>query len=94
MSEIVYKHYKIPRLHIFITVGDGCAEIIFGKVCRVLLFIPPAFSFISHDLVFDWNVTNKLLFSVWWWKTPNTACSRLKLLVGKIIRFCVTRFSG
>jgi len=24
---------------------------------------------------------------------PN-ACSRLKLLVGKIIRFCVTRFSG
>jgi len=25
---------------------------------------------------------------------PNKACSRLKLLVGKIIRFCVTRFSG
>lgn len=25
---------------------------------------------------------------------PNKACTRLKLLVGKIIRFCKTRFSG
>jgi hypothetical protein len=27
-------------------------------------------------------------------KPPNKACTRLKLLVGKIIRFCTTRFSG
>ena len=27
-------------------------------------------------------------------KPPNTACTRLKLLAGKIIKACTTRFSG
>lgn len=51
-----------------------------------------------------WGVSNRFsddiafyfgyIYVLYWWRTPNKACSRLKLLVGKIIKFCATRFSG
>ena len=56
---------KIPH----ISRGDSYIEIIFGRLCRVLLYRnPPAFGFVSQRLTFDWNVTRKLLFTVWWHK--------------------------
>lgn len=57
------------KLFSFLGVGafydDGCIEIIFGRPCRLLLFWPPAFAFMSRTFMLDWRIVGSKKLRIW-----------------------------
>jgi hypothetical protein len=62
------EHFYIRWLHISITIIDGCIGIVFGRLFRILLFLPLAFGYMSKNCVFAWNLDGKRRFYGRWWK--------------------------